>query len=130
MNESSEGSRFRLAGRTLFSLGLVKGAEGNLSTFDGQKLRITRTGARLDALTDRDVLLGGLDGSLPDASTDLDVHRRLYVEHGAGSVAHCHPPGMMPEDGGGPGAHGVYAFGASLEEAVAEAVRAAREAPS
>jgi hypothetical protein len=26
---------FRSAGRTLFSLGLVKGAEGNLSTFDG-----------------------------------------------------------------------------------------------
>jgi ribulose-5-phosphate 4-epimerase/fuculose-1-phosphate aldolase len=130
VDESPKGSRFQQAGRTLFSLGLVKEAEGNLSTFDGRTLHITRTGARLDALTDADVVQGALDGSLPGASSDLEVHRRTYTDRGAGAVAHCHPPGSVPEDGGGPGAHGVYAFGPSLEEAVAEAVRAARGLPS
>jgi ribulose-5-phosphate 4-epimerase/fuculose-1-phosphate aldolase len=117
---------FRQAGRTLFSLGLTKDAEGNLSTFDGRTLAITRAGARLDGLTEADVVHGGLAGDLPGASSDLAVHRRTYGERGPGAVAHCHPPGTVPQGGGGPGEHGVYAFGATLEEAVAEAVRVAR----
>src|SRR5262249_54751260 len=53
---------FRRAGRTLFSFGLVKGTEGNLSTFDGGTLVITRTGARLDSLEARDLVAGRVDG--------------------------------------------------------------------
>ena len=118
---------FRRAGRTLFSFGLVKGSEGNLSTFDGATLVITRTGSALDALQDDDLIVGPIGGDLPRASSDLEVHRRMYAERGPGAVAHCHPAGTVPEGGGGPGHHGVYAFEATLAAAVAEAVRVWRE---
>jgi ribulose-5-phosphate 4-epimerase/fuculose-1-phosphate aldolase len=121
---------FRAAGRALFSLGLVRGTEGNLSVSDGRTITITRAGSRLDALTGSDVLRGPLEDPPSGASSDLAVHRRLYGERGPGAVAHGHPPGSVPEDGGRPGEHGVYAFGTTLEAAVAEAVRAARGLPS
>jgi ribulose-5-phosphate 4-epimerase/fuculose-1-phosphate aldolase len=117
---------FVRAGRTLLSLGLVRGTEGNLSTFDGRVLRITRTGATLGFLGAGDLLDGGLDGPLEGASTDLTVHRRLYIERGPGAVAHAHPAGTVPEQGGGPGEHGVYTFGQDLDQAVAGAVDLAR----
>jgi ribulose-5-phosphate 4-epimerase/fuculose-1-phosphate aldolase len=119
---------FRSAGRTLFSLGLVKEAEGNLSAFDGNSLAITRTGARLADLSESDVLMGDLDGELPDASSDLEVHRDVYRGRGRGAVAHAHPPGTVPEDGGAPGEHGVYAFAGTLAEAVEAVVARARQA--
>jgi ribulose-5-phosphate 4-epimerase/fuculose-1-phosphate aldolase len=118
---------FRSAGRTLFSLGLVKGSEGNLSTFDGSTIVITRTGSKLDALGPGDLVAGAIDAPIAEASSDVDVHRRTYAEHGAGAFAHCHPAGTVPEGGGGPGSHGVYAFGPTLDAAVAECVRMARE---
>jgi ribulose-5-phosphate 4-epimerase/fuculose-1-phosphate aldolase len=112
---------FRRAGRTLFSFGLVKGAEGNLSTFDGDVLVITRTGSRLDGLDVGDLIVGPIDGDLPGASSDLEVHRRIYAEQGPGAVAHCHPPGTA-EEGTAPGEHGDYTLAGTLDEAVAEAV--------
>ncbi len=112
---------FRRAGRTLFSFGLVKGSEGNLSTFDGEALVITRTGSRLDGLAAGDLIGGPLDGDLSGASSDLQVHRRMYAEHGPGAIAHSHPPGSA-EEGTAPGEHGDYAFAATLDEAVSEAV--------
>jgi ribulose-5-phosphate 4-epimerase/fuculose-1-phosphate aldolase len=119
--------QFRSAGRTMFSLGLVRGAEGNLSVFDGTTLIITRTGASLAEIEPADLIKGGLDDDLPGASSDVEVHRRTYRERGAGAMAHAHPAGTVPDDGGRPGTHGVYTFGASVEGAVAEAVRLARD---
>ncbi len=116
---------FRSAGRTLFSLGLVKDTEGNLSCSDGTAIRITRTGVPLSRLDEADLMQGPLDGPLPGASSDLAVHLRSYRERGTGAVVHAHPPGMIY--GGSPGAHGVYAFGVTLDAAVTEAVRMARE---
>jgi hypothetical protein len=118
---------FRLAGRTLFSLGLVRQSEGNLSTFDGSRLRITRTGACLDALGEADVLSGSLHGELPGASSDLEVHRQMYRDRGPGAVAHAHPAGSVPEEGSPSGEHGVYEFGDTLDAAVSAAVMRARE---
>jgi hypothetical protein len=118
---------FRAAGRTLFSFGLVKASEGNLSTFDGSSLVITRTGARLDALASHDLMDGPIDGAWSGASSDLEVHRRMYAERGLGAIAHCHPAGTVPEGDGGPGAHGLYEFAATLEAAAAGCVRRARE---
>ena len=117
---------FRSAGRALLSMGLVKGAEGNLSTFDGRVLVITRTGASLGGLEAGDLVAGPLDGPLPGASSDLAVHRRTYAERGPGALVHAHPPGTVPEGGGGPGAHGVYEFGPDLAAGVEAAVRGAR----
>jgi Class II Aldolase and Adducin N-terminal domain len=118
---------FRSAGRTLFSLGLVKDTEGNLSTFDGEVVAITRTGAVLARLDPEDVVRGSLTADLPDASTDLEFHRELYHRRGPGAIAHAHPPGVGAE-GGGPGAHGDYAFAATLAGAVAAIVDRARGA--
>jgi ribulose-5-phosphate 4-epimerase/fuculose-1-phosphate aldolase len=117
---------FRAAGRALFSLGLVMGSQGNLSTFDGERLVITRTGAALSELTAGDVLMGGLSGELPGASSDLAVHRRRYRADGPGAIVHAHPPGSVPDGAPESGLHGVYVFASSLEEAVRETVRRAR----
>jgi ribulose-5-phosphate 4-epimerase/fuculose-1-phosphate aldolase len=118
---------FRAAGRTLLSLGLVKGTEGNLSVYDGSTLAITRTGSVLARLVEGDLVSGVLDGELPQASSDLEVHRALYRANGPGSVVHAHPPGTVPQGAATPGEHGVYVFGPTLEDAVDAAVRGARE---
>ncbi len=121
---------FREAGRTLFSLGLVRGSEGNLSTWDGARLLITRTGCELARLSEDDVLEGTLDEPPASASSDLARHVEIYRGNGPGAVAHAHPPGSVPE-GWVPGQeHGSYAFGATLEAAVAGIVRSARRAGS
>ena len=117
---------FRAAGRTLFSFGLVQGAEGNLSTFDGETLVITRTGAALHALQPDDVMEGGLAGPLPGASSDLEVHRERYAADGPGAIAHAHPTGSVPEGALESGRHGVYVRAGTLDDAVREAVRLAR----
>ena len=119
---------FHEAGRILFSLGLVRGSEGNLSTFDGARLVITRNGCSLADLASEDLVEGTLEGGAPpDASSDLEVHRRLYTDRGRGALAHAHPPGSVPRGGGGSGEHGVYVFGESLREAVEALVAKARE---
>ncbi len=114
------------AGRTLLSLGLVEGAEGNLSTFDGERLFITRTGCELGRLTETDVLEGTLDDPPGLASSDLLLHVGAYRANGPGAVAHAHPPGTVPEGWTEGDAHGVYVLRATLADAVAEIVRAAR----
>jgi ribulose-5-phosphate 4-epimerase/fuculose-1-phosphate aldolase len=105
----------------------VKRSEGNLSMFDGSTLLITRAGSKLDALTADDLVAGALGDPMPGASSDLGVHRAMYAAAaGPGAIAHCHPPGTVPADGGGPGKHGTYAFGDTLGDAAAECVRRAR----
>ena len=118
---------FRDAGRTLFSLGMVKGSEGNLSVCDGERLTITRTGCALSDLGDADILEGTLDAPPVGASSDLDVHLIRYRESGRGAIAHAHPPGTVPEGTPESGEHGAYAFSASLAEAVGLLVEGARD---
>jgi len=120
-------SAFRSAGRTLFSLGLVKASEGNLSSFDGERLVITRTGSELARLGQRDVLEGTPDAPPLDASSDLALHLEMYRERGPGAIAHAHPPGTVPEDRVEGRAHGTYAHAPTLEEAVDHLVLEARE---
>ena len=111
-------SGFRSAGRTLFSLGLVKASEGNLSTWDGERLVITRTGSQLADLAEEDVLEGTLDAPPPEASSDLALHLAMYRAHGPGAVAHAHPSGSVPADWTEGEPHGTYAHAATLEDAV------------
>ncbi len=115
-------NEFRAAGRALFVHGLVKGSEGNLSTFDGARLRITRTGARLFELDEGDVLVGTPDRPPAGASSDLDHHLAVYRELRARAVAHAHPPGGVPEGWREGEPHGAYGFGLTLIEAVAAIV--------
>lgn len=117
---------FTEAGRTLFSLGLVKASEGNLSTWDGTELAITRTGCELASLEPADILRGTLDTPPPEASSDLDVHLAYYRSRGPGAVAHAHPPGTVPEGAPESGEHGAYAFEASLAEAVGRIIEGVR----
>jgi len=129
--EASALDEFRSAGRTLFSLGLIRGTEGNLSTFDGRVLTITRTGCSLAVLSPTDLVSsspGGdpLAAAVPDASSDAAVHAELYRSRGQGAVVHAHPAGSVPEGGGGPGGHGIYVHAPSLAAAVDDAVAQAR----
>ena len=119
-------AEFRAEGRTLFSLALVKGSEGNLSVFDGRTLVITRSGVSLAEIEPADLVVGALGADLPGASVDLEEHRRLYGRRGPGAIVHAHPPGTVPEGAAGPGAHGVYAYADELEAAVEEVVRSTR----
>ena len=118
--------QFRSAGRTLFSLGLVKGTEGSLSAFDGTTMWITKTGSALNELSRDELVGGGLDDQLPEASGDVEVHRSTYRERGPGALAHAQPPGATPEGARGPGEDGIYVFGPTLQEAAEDAVRQAR----
>ena len=117
---------FRSAGRTLFSLGLVRASEGNLSTWDGERLVITRTGSELADLGEGDVLAGSLDVPPEGSSSDLGIHVTWYRERGPGAIAHAHPPGSVPEGWVEGEPHGRYAFAPTLEEAVDRLVEAAR----
>src|SRR3989442_7793777 len=134
MREAEAIRSFRSAGRTLFSLGLGKGSEGNLSVWDGRSLLITRTGSSLGALSQDDLISGPLGGDprneFAHASSDLEVHRQMYRARGRGAIVHAHPAGTVIEGEGRPGEHGTYVFGPSLEWAVEEAVRQARGTPT
>lgn len=123
---ASELERFRVAGRYLAARGLVHGTEGNLSTFDGSRLLITRTGSDLSALGSDDVLAGTFDTPPEGSSSDLAIHLETYERYqrlnGVRAIVHAHPPESMP----GPGAayprhgrHGVYGTGRTLEQALA-----------
>jgi L-fuculose-phosphate aldolase len=118
---------FARAGRTLFSLGLIRETEGNLSTWDGTHLRITRTGARLFELGGGDVAEGTLEEPPLGASSDAAVHAEMYRERGTGAIAHAHPPGTVPEGWEQGQPHGRYVHAQTLEQAVATLVAGARE---
>ena len=115
------------AGRTLLSLGLVKGSEGNLSVFDGMELVITVTGSELGRLTDADLVTGSLESRPARSSSDLGRHVALYRANGPGAVAHAHPAGTVADDWVEGRDHGVYAFAPTLAEAVGRIVRDARK---
>jgi ribulose-5-phosphate 4-epimerase/fuculose-1-phosphate aldolase len=117
---------FREAGRALVSLGMIRGSEGNLSTWDGEGFVITRTGSELAHLEQTDVLEGSLDSPPHDASSDLGIHVRTYREQGPGAIAHAHPPGTVPAGWVDGQEHGRYAHAATLEAAVERIVREAR----
>jgi methylthioribose-1-phosphate isomerase len=110
---------FRVVGQALARLGLVKGSEGNLSTFDGRLVRITRTGAKLDRLGPDDLVDWTPETPTESASSDLEKHLMLYRQQDARAVVHAHPPGSVPEGWTEGEPHGTYAHGLTLEQALA-----------
>ena len=87
--------QFQQFGRDLFIMGLTTSHGGNLSVRMGDRIIITRTGAMLAHLTERDLIEIGLeddDSNIMLASSELIVHRAIYMNTSALAIVHVHPP--------------------------------------
>ncbi|HOV80986.1 MAG TPA: aldolase [Bacillota bacterium] len=85
---------FQKIGRDLFVSGLNNSHSGNLSVRYGDRIVITRRGAMLGHLEERDLIETGLeknDGKIILASTEIGVHRAIYKGTSALAVVHAHP---------------------------------------
>ncbi|MCL6610898.1 MAG: aldolase [Peptococcaceae bacterium] len=86
---------FQQVGRDLFTAGLNNSHSGNLSARLGDRLVITRRGSMLAHLEEEDLIETGLekdDVNTPLASTEIGVHRAIYLKTPALAVVHAHPP--------------------------------------
>jgi L-fuculose-phosphate aldolase len=74
---------FQRFGRDLFLAGLNSSHSGNLSVRCGDRIVITRKGSMLGHLEEQDLIETGLeknDGKITLASTEIGVHRSIYLE--------------------------------------------------
>ena len=87
--------QFQVFGRDLFLRGLTSSHGGNMSVRLGDRVLITRTGAMLGHLEEKDLIetsLEHLDSSVMLASSELLVHRAIYKNTSALAIVHVHPP--------------------------------------
>jgi len=85
---------FRDIGRDLYAGGLISSHGGNLSVRLGDRLVIKRRGAMLGNLKPHDLVetrLDKNDSGVALASTELLVHRAIYLDTPALAICHCHP---------------------------------------
>jgi len=85
---------FQKFGRDLFLAGLNSSHSGNLSVRCGDRIIITRRGAMLGHLEERDLIETGLeknDSNIILASTEIRVHRAIYKGTAALAIVHAHP---------------------------------------
>jgi L-fuculose-phosphate aldolase len=85
---------FREIGRDLFASNLISSHGGNLSVRLGDRVVIKRRGAMLGNLKPHDLIETGLeknDSGVALASTELLVHRTIYMTTPALAICHCHP---------------------------------------
>jgi L-fuculose-phosphate aldolase len=85
----------REVGRDLFLRGLISSHAGNISLRMGRTIYITRRGSMLGRLKESDLV--GVDIERADsrvlmASSEVEVHRAIYLRTSALSVVHAHPP--------------------------------------
>jgi L-fuculose-phosphate aldolase len=86
--------QFQEIGRDLYVADLVSSHGGNLSVRLGDRVVIKRRGAMLGRLKEGDLIETGLeksDSGLVLASTELVVHRAIYMATPALAVVHAHP---------------------------------------
>jgi L-fuculose-phosphate aldolase len=86
--------QFQEIGRDLYVADLVSSHGGNISIRLGDRLIIKRRGAMLGRLREEDLIETGLektDSAVMLASTELIVHRAIYLATRALAVAHAHP---------------------------------------
>jgi L-fuculose-phosphate aldolase len=86
--------QFQEIGRDLYVAGLVSSHGGNLSMRFGDRVVIKRRGAMLGRLKEGDLIETGLekaDSGVMLASTELVVHRAIYLATPALAIAHAHP---------------------------------------
>ncbi len=85
---------FRDIGRDIFDAGLTSSHGGNLSVRVGNRIIIKRRGAQFGRLKIEDFVetsLHGMDSGITRASTELIVHRAIYLKTSALAVIHAHP---------------------------------------
>jgi L-fuculose-phosphate aldolase len=85
---------FREIGRDLYIAGMISSHGGNLSIRLGDRVVIKRRGAMLGSLKPHDLIETGLeknDSGVALASTELVVHRAIYLSTPALAICHCHP---------------------------------------
>lgn len=85
---------FRDIGRDLYVGDMISSHGGNLSVRLGDRVVIKRRGAMLGNLKPTDLVETGLeknDSGVALASTELLVHRTIYMSTPALAVCHCHP---------------------------------------
>jgi L-fuculose-phosphate aldolase len=88
-------NQFQNVGTALFNRGLVSSSSGNLSIRMGEHLIITRRGCNLGDLQEKDLVETGInknDRHTPMASSELAVHRAIYMQTQAKAIVHAHPP--------------------------------------
>ncbi len=86
--------QFKEIGRDLYVAGLISSHGGNMSVRLGDKVVIKRRGAMLGRLKPHDLIETGLykpDSGVILASTELIVHRTIYLSTPALAVIHAHP---------------------------------------
>lgn len=86
---------FKKIGADLFASHLVTSHGGNMSVRVGDRLLITRRGSMLAHLEDEDIIETSLfedDALLALASTEVMVHKAIYLATNALAVIHAHPP--------------------------------------
>jgi L-fuculose-phosphate aldolase len=85
---------FRQIGRDLYVSNMISSHGGNLSIRLGDRVVIKRRGAMLGNLQPDDLIETGLeknDSGVALASTELLVHRMVYLQTPALAIVHCHP---------------------------------------
>jgi L-fuculose-phosphate aldolase len=86
--------QFQEIGRDLYVADLVSSHGGNISVRFGDRVIIKRRGAMLGRLKEVDLIETGLtkpDSGVMLASTELVVHRAIYMTTPALAVVHAHP---------------------------------------
>lgn len=88
--------QFKIFGRDLFIQGVIAAHSGNMSVIYGDKMLITRSGAMLGNLSDKDIVEVFLDNDGIDkqnnASREVMVHRAIYRHTDAKAIIHAHSP--------------------------------------
>lgn len=85
---------FREIGEDLYTAQMISSHGGNLSIRLGDRVIIKRRGAQLGRLKPHDLIetrLDKNDSGVALASTELLVHRTVYLNTPALAVCHCHP---------------------------------------
>ncbi|RPI21531.1 MAG: aldolase [Chloroflexota bacterium] len=81
-------------GRDLYTSNMISSHGGNISVRVSDRLIIKRRGAMLGNLKPNDLVETGIDkndSGVALASTELIVHRAIYMNTPALAVVHCHP---------------------------------------
>ncbi len=77
-------------GKKLAVYRLIDGASGNMSYRIKDLIVITKTGAILDELTPKDFVVLRINENSERASSDLNVHKAVYMNTDYRAILHCH----------------------------------------